>query len=86
MSLYYQHILVPLTKESCPTPDSVIDFLQGVVDDGGVGKDFQVTFERITIRASRAREVRNPFTGETFKIKQQSRYCKEPEPLSTLSI
>jgi hypothetical protein len=85
MSLYYTHLLIPLSPEHRPEPDAVAGFGQGIIDNGNATKPFTISFSRVTKRQPSVREVRNMVTGETISIRGPSRRSDHPHTLSSTS-
>jgi hypothetical protein len=81
MSLYYTHLLIPLSPEYRPKPDAVAAFGQGILNNGNVPSPFTISFSRVTKGEPRVRKVRNIVTEETINIRGASRRVEQAETL-----
>lgn len=72
MSPDYTHLLIPLSPEYRPEPNSVAVFGQGIINNGNVANPFTISFAPVTKAGPSARKVRNIVTGETISIRLPS--------------
>lgn len=85
MSLYYTHLLIPLSPEFRPEPDAVAAFGQGILNNGNIGSPLTISFSRVTKGGPSVRQMRNMATGETINIRRPSRKVEQPQTLSSMS-
>jgi hypothetical protein len=85
MSLYYTHLLIPLSPEYRPEPGAVAAFGQGIIDNGNAPNPFKISFSKVTKGQPNVRGVRNMVTGETIGIRGPSRRGDQPHTLSSTS-
>jgi len=83
MSLYYTHLLIPLSPECRPEPTTIAAFAQELINKGNIGTPFTISFSRVAKREPFFREIRNVATGETIKMRLPSR--KEEDQPQTLA-
>ncbi|HEV2455456.1 MAG TPA: hypothetical protein VGY98_14425 [Verrucomicrobiae bacterium] len=85
MSLYYTHLLIPLSPEYRPEPDSVAAFGQGIIKNGNVASPFTISFAPVKKAGPSARKARNVVTGETISIPLPSRRTEKSQTLASPS-
>lgn len=85
MSLYYTHLLIPLSPEYRPEPDAVAAWTRGLIGNGNVASRFTISLSRITKREPAVRKVLNTVTGETIDFRMPSRKVEQPQILTGAS-
>jgi hypothetical protein len=85
MSLYYEHLLVPVLPNYRPLADAVTAFACGIIENGCVAANPTITFAKVVTGEPLFRVARNPITGETISIRLPSRTIERPESLSGVS-
>ena len=78
----YTHLLIPTSKTRRPAGVAVAHFMERMIQTGTAGENCELSFSKVVRVEPQVKERRNPFTGQTLKMRNRSRNVQPAQRLA----